>query len=150
MTSARRPGRAAVHWLTAQTVAFGVMAALLGIVANAMFLDTYGSAWLPVTYIAIGFAGIVVSGAIARTAQSFDLMSIAVTVLAAAAVGIGAAWVLAVGLGAAWVSAPLLVLFPILIQLGFVFVGGQGAGSSISPGSRPTSRGSWPVSPSVP
>jgi hypothetical protein len=138
MTPARRPGRAAVHWLTAQTVVFGAMAALLGIVANAMFLDTYGSTWLPVTYIAIGIAGVVVSGAIARTAQSFDLMSIAVAVLAGAAVGIGAAWVLAAGLGAAWVSAPLLVLFPILIQLGRVR---RRPGGRLwpSPGSRPAS-----------
>jgi hypothetical protein len=105
-------------------VAFGVMAALLGIVANAMFLDTYGSAWLPVTYIAIGAAGIAVSGAVARTAQRFDLLGIALVVLGAAAAGIGVSWVVARA-GAAWVSVPLLVLFPILIQLGFVFIGGQ-------------------------
>ena len=104
---------------------FGVMAALLGIVANAMFLDTYGSAWLPATYVAIGVAGIVVSGAIARTAQRFDLLGIAVVVLGGAAVAIGAAWVVAAGGDGAWVSVPLLVLFPILIQLGFVFIGGQ-------------------------
>ena len=100
------------------------MAALLGIVANAMFLDAYGSAWLPATYIAIGAAGIVVSGAVARTAQRFDLLGIALVVLGAAAAGIGVSWVLARA-GAAWVSVPLLVLFPILIQLGFVFIGGQ-------------------------
>ncbi len=100
------------------------MAALLGIVANAMFLDAYGSAWLPVTYIAIGAAGIAVSGAVARTAQRFDLLGIALVVLGAAAAGIGVSWVVARA-GAAWVSVPLLVLFPILIQLGFVFIGGQ-------------------------
>ena len=100
------------------------MAALLGIVANAMFLDAYGSAWLPATYIAIGAAGIVVSGAVARTAQHFDLLGIALVVLGGAAAAIGASWVVATG-GAAWVSVPLLILFPILIQLGFVFIGGQ-------------------------
>ncbi len=100
------------------------MAALLGIVANAMFLDTYGSAWLPATYIAIGAAGIAVSGAIARTAQRFDLLGIALVVLGAAAVGLGVSWIVARA-GAAWVSVPLLILFPILIQLGFVFIGGQ-------------------------
>ncbi len=125
MTGTRGSGRAAVHWLTAQAVLFGIMAALLGIVANAMFLDAYGIAWLPVTYIFIGVAGIVVSGAIARTAQTFDLLGIALAVLTTAAVAIGAAWLVAVGGDGAWVSAPLLVLFPILIQLGFVFIGGQ-------------------------
>ena len=117
--------RGAVPWLMAQAVVFGAMAALLGIVANAMFLDAYGSGWLPATYIAIGAAGIVVSGAVARTAQRFDLLGIALVVLGGAAAAIGVAWVIARGGGASWVSVPLLILFPILIQLGFVFIGGQ-------------------------
>ncbi len=114
----------AVNWLTAQSIVFGAMAALLGIVANAMFLDAYGSSWLPATYVAIGVAGVIVSGAVARTARRFDLLGISLTVLGAAAAGLGLSWLLARG-GALWVSVPLLVLFPILIQLGFVFIGGQ-------------------------
>ena len=102
------------------------MAALLGIVANAMFLDAYGSAWLPVTYIAIGAAGFVVSGGVAAAAQRFDLLGIAV-VRARAAPRSGSpprgSWPRAAD--GEWVSIPLLVLFPILIQLGFVFIGGQ-------------------------
>ena len=124
MTAPDRSG-AAVRWLIAQTLVFGAMAALLGIVANALFLDAYGSAWLPATYIAIGAAGFLLSGAIARAARRFDLLGIAVVVLGAAAVAIGASWLIASGGDGAWVSAPLLVLFPILIQLGFVFVGAQ-------------------------
>ena len=125
MTGRHGSGRGAVAWLTAQSLVFGAMAALLGIVANAMFLDAYGSEWLPATYIAIGVAGIVVSGAIARTAERFGLLRIALSVLGAAAVGLGVAWLVARGGGAPWVSVPLLVLFPILVQLGFVFIGGQ-------------------------
>ena len=48
---------------------FGIVAALLGIVANTLFLDEYGSEWLPVTYLFIAGAGIVVSGVVARSAQ---------------------------------------------------------------------------------
>ena len=114
-----------MHWLTAQSFLFGAMAALLGIVANAMFLEAYGPGWLPVTYIAIGIAGVVVSGTIAQSAQRFDMMRIAVIVLGGAAVLFGIAWAIAAGGSGAWVSAALLVLFPILIQLGFVFIGGQ-------------------------
>jgi HEAT repeat protein len=125
VTGRHGSGRGAVAWLTAQSLVFGAMAALLGIVANAMFLDAYGSEWLPVTYIAIGAAGIVVSGAIARTAERFGLLRIALSVLGAAAVGLGVAWLVARGGEAPWVSVPLLVLFPILVQLGFVFIGGQ-------------------------
>ncbi|HEU0245064.1 MAG TPA: Npt1/Npt2 family nucleotide transporter [Candidatus Limnocylindrales bacterium] len=124
MTSDDRPARVAVRWLTAQTLVFGAMAALLGIVANAMFLGAYGSGWLPMTYIGIGVAGFLVSGAIARLAGRLDLLGTALLVLGSAAVAIGASWLIAAA-GGAWVSVPLLVLFPILIQLGFVFVGGQ-------------------------
>jgi hypothetical protein len=126
VTGTPRSSRGAVPWLTAQAMVFGAMAALLGIVANAMFLDAYGSAWLPATYIAIGAAGILVSGAVARAAQRFDLLGISLVVLGGAAIGLGASWILATGRDAAWVSVPLLVLFPILIQLGFVFIGAQG------------------------
>ena len=123
--SVPRLAAGAVRWLTAQALLFGASIALLGVVANAMFLDAYGAGWLPATYIAIGIAGIIVSGTVARTAQRFDLVGLAVVVLGGAAAGIGLAWVLARDGSAAWVSIPLLVLFPILIQLGFVFLGGQ-------------------------
>jgi hypothetical protein len=124
--SAGRPsGRGAVRWLTLQAILFGAAAALLAITANAMFLNAYGSGWLPVTYIAIGVVGVVVSGAIAQSAQRFDLVRMAVVVLGGAAALFGLSWVIATGADGTWVSAPLLVLFPILIQLGFVFVGGQ-------------------------
>ena len=125
MTDRGRRETAAVWWLSAQTAVFGIVAALLGIVANAMFLDAYGSQWLPVTYILIGLAGLALSGAVARSAQSVDLLRLAIAVLGMAAVLLGIAWVLAAAGDAAWVSVPLLVLFPILIQLGFVFVGAQ-------------------------
>ncbi|MET1232910.1 MAG: hypothetical protein ABWY52_08695, partial [Candidatus Limnocylindrales bacterium] len=124
MTAADRAGRA-VLWLTAQAVVFGIMAALLGIVANAMFLDTYGSEWLPVTYIAIGLAGVLISGAVARSARSAELVPIALAVLGSATVVLAVAWWISRTGDGAWVSVPLLILFPILIQLGFVFIGGQ-------------------------
>jgi hypothetical protein len=109
----------------AQAFVFGAMAAFLGVAANTLFLEAFGAGWLPATYIAIGFAGIVVSGAVAGTAQRYDLVGIALAVLGGAAAGLGIAWLVARDGGAAWVSIPLLVLFPILIQLGFVFLGAQ-------------------------
>ncbi|HET7761707.1 MAG TPA: hypothetical protein VFL46_05035, partial [Phycicoccus sp.] len=118
-------GAGAVRWLTAQTFAFGVTAALVGVVANAMFLDAYGSGWLPATYIVIGGAGVVVSAGIARSSRRFDLIPIAVTVLGGITLAFVLAWVAARDGGASWVSGPMLVLFAVLIQLGFVFVGMQ-------------------------
>src|SRR5262245_8317291 len=103
-----------------------MMAALLGVVANTMFLDEYGSKWLPVTYLFIAGAGIVVSGLVARSARGGELMRIAITVLAGSVLVLVAAWLVAAGGDGAWVSGPLLVLFPVLLQLGFVFIGSQG------------------------
>jgi hypothetical protein len=125
MTGPVRSGGPIVPWLAAQSFVFGLVAALLGIVANAIFLDAYGATWLPATYIAIGVAGAIVSGAVARSARSAELIHIALVVLGVAAIALFASWVIAVTTDSPWVSIPLLVLFPILIQLGFVFIGGQ-------------------------
>ena len=102
-----------------------MVAALLGVVANAMFLEAYGATWLPVTYVVIGLAGAAVSSLVAGSARRFDLVRIAVVVLGTAAGLFLAAWVVAADGDGAWVSGPLLVLFPLLIQLGFVFIGAQ-------------------------
>ena len=118
-------GHGAVRWLVAQSVAFGIVAALLGVVANTMFLEAYGAQWLPLTYVVIGAAGAAVSVAVARSARRFDLVRIAVVVLGTTAVLLLGAWAATLGGGGAWVSGPLLVLFPVLIQLGFVFIGAQ-------------------------
>ena len=114
-----------VAWLTGQAVLFGAMAAILGVVANAMFLEAYGSAWLPVTYIVIGVAGVAISAGLRRGAERFDLLGLAVATLGSASGLFAISWLMAARPDGAWVSAPLLVLFPILIQLGFVFIGGQ-------------------------
>jgi hypothetical protein len=78
-----------------------------------------------VTYIVIGIAGVLISGAVARSARSAELVPIALAVLGGATVVLALAWWIASSGDGAWVSVPLLILFPILIQLGFVFIGGQ-------------------------
>ncbi len=122
---ATRTTRGAVWWLTAQTFAFGFTAALLGVVANAMFLAAYGARWLPVTYVLVAVAGVAVSAGIARASRRFDLVPVAVTVLGAATALFAGAWLVARDGEGAWVSGPLLVVFAVLIGLGFVFVGMQ-------------------------
>ncbi len=116
--------RAAVRLLTLQALAFGVTMALLLVTGNALFLDTYGSQWLPVTYIAVAVVGVAVSWVMARAVRRFALVSVATVTLGIEAALLFAAWVALVG-GHLWVSAPLVVLFPLAIQIGFVFVGGQ-------------------------
>ena len=119
-----KPQRGAVGLLAAQALAFGVTLALLVIPANALFLDAYGSKWLPVTYIAIAVVGSGAAALIARAARRKRLVQVAAVSLGALAVLYGASWAILVA-GGVWVSAALLVLFPIALQIGFVFIGGQ-------------------------
>jgi len=119
-----RPERGVLGLLTAQAVAFGVTLALLVIPANSLFLDAYGSKWLPATYIAIAVAGSAAAGLIARAARRTRLVRVATASLLALAVLYAASWAILVG-GGVWISTLLLVLFPIALQMGFVFIGGQ-------------------------
>ncbi len=118
------PPRGVVALLTAQGFAFGVTLALLVIPANSIFLDAYGSEWLPVTYIAIAVVGTGVSALIARAARRTRLVQVATATLGAFALLFAVSWPILVA-GGVWVSAVLLVVFPIALQVGFVFIGGQ-------------------------
>ena len=71
------PPRDVLGLLTAQALAFGLSLALLIVPANSLFLDAYGSEWLPVTYIAIAIAGTAVAGLIARAARATRLVRLA-------------------------------------------------------------------------
>lgn len=119
-----RPERGVVALLSAQALAFGVTLALLVVPANALFLDAYGSEWLPVTYIAIAVVGSGASALIARAARRTRLVRVATASLLALALLYAVSWLILVA-GGVWVSAFLLVLFPIALQMGFVFIGGQ-------------------------
>ena len=110
--------------LTAQALAFGVMLALVVVPANAIFLDAYGAKWLPATYIGIAVFGTGASAFIARAARRTRLVRVAAVTLSGIAVLYAASWLI-LQAGGLWVSAGLLVLFPIALQMGFVFIGGQ-------------------------
>jgi hypothetical protein len=116
--------RGVIALLTAQALAFGVMLALLVIPANTIFLDAYGAKWLPATYIAIAVVGTGASALIARAARRTTLVRVATVSLAVVALLYAASWLILVE-GGVWVSAVLLVVFPIALQMGFVFIGGQ-------------------------
>ena len=122
--SHERTTRGVVLLLVAQAVAFGMTLALLLVPANSLFLDAYGSSWLPATYIAIAVVGIPMSAAMARAVRRFPLVAVAGGVLGAFAAVFFCSWLVLLA-GGRWISALLLVSFPILIQIGFVFIGGQ-------------------------
>ena len=118
------PVRGVIPLLTAQALAFGVMLGLLVVPANALFLNAYGSKWLPATYIAIAVVGSGASALIAWAARRVRLVQVATASLVSLTVLYAASWLILLA-GGVWVSALLLVLFPIALQMGFVFIGGQ-------------------------
>ena len=118
------PERGVLALLTAQALAFGVMLALLVIPANTLFLDAYGAKWLPATYIGIALFGTAASALIARAARRTKLVRVATVSLVSLAVLSATSWLILLA-GGVWISAGLLVLFPIALQTGFVFIGGQ-------------------------
>ncbi|MGE5274515.1 MAG: hypothetical protein ACM3QU_12270 [Verrucomicrobiota bacterium] len=116
--------RQVVALLAGQAFAFGLGESLLLITANAIFLDAYGSKWLPLTYIAIAVVGTLLAAGVARMLRRWPLPRVALAAESAVAVLFLGAWAV-LAAGGVWVSAPLLVLFPVLLQIGFIFVGGQ-------------------------
>src|SRR5919198_4579642 len=117
--------RRAVALLAGQAFAFGLSESLLLITANAVFLHAYGSKWLPLTYIGIAIVGTLLAAGVGKTLRRWPLPRVAIAAEAAVAVLFLAAWAVLTASSGAWVSAPLLVLFPVLLQIGFIFVGGQ-------------------------
>jgi hypothetical protein len=114
-----------VRLLAAQAFVFGLSASLLVIASSAIFLAAYGSRWLPLTFIAIALFGTLVAAWIARVVRHRPLPHVAILVESVVGLLFFGAWAVLTLWSGVWVSAPLLVLFPILLQVGFVFVGGQ-------------------------
>ena len=119
------PPRGVVGLLTAQAFAFGVTLALLLVPANSLFLDAYGSEWLPVTYIAIAVVGQRSRRAHrprgaqdaphpCRNRQPRRLRRVLRGVMGDPR-----------RRGRRGCRGSLLVMFPIALQIGFVFIGGQ-------------------------
>ena len=100
------------------------MLALLLVAGNSLFLDAYGSQWLPVTYIATAILGSAAAALIARTTRTTRLIRVATATLGALAALFAASWAILVA-GGDWASWALVVTFPIALQIGFVFLGGQ-------------------------
>ena len=119
-----------VRLLAAQAFVFGLSESLLVIASSAIFLAAYGSKWLPITFVAIALFGTLIAAWIARVVRHRPLPHVAILVESVVGLFFFGAWAVLTLWSGVFVSAPLLVLFPILLQVGFVFVGGQ-AGQAI-------------------
>ena len=117
--------RGRIVLLAEQAFALGLTAAWIMIPASAIFLAAYGSELLPPTYIAAAVAGVLSSTLLAAALRRRPLASVAT-----------ASWPVCRSpcllrgscsrrSDADWVSFALLVLVPIMVPVGFVFVVGQ-------------------------
>lgn len=119
----RRP--AGMVLLTAQTFTLGLLSAYIIIPASGLFLAAYGAGALPWVYLAVAvFAGLG-TPLLTSALRARPLASVAVTVLGALAALIAGVWIGLEATGAAWLSVVLQIVFPLVLQVGFVFIGGQ-------------------------
>jgi hypothetical protein len=114
-----------VRLLASQGLLLGLSSALLIVPVSAIFLSEYGSSRLPYTYVVVAVLGAIVSLRISGALTRISIVGLAVLTTGGLAVIVAASWVLLRVSGAVWTSFALWVLFPLQIQLGFVFIGGQ-------------------------
>ncbi|MBK5287721.1 MAG: hypothetical protein JJE46_04560 [Acidimicrobiia bacterium] len=117
--------RLRVRMLSAQGFALGLTMAWIMIPASALFLAAYGPEWLPVTYIGAAAAGAASSSVLARALRRLPLATVASRILAGLALMLLLAWIVVATWTANWVCFVLLVLVPIVVPVGFVFLVGQ-------------------------
>jgi HEAT repeat protein len=113
-----------VTLLAGQAFALGLLMAWIMIPAGAIFLSTYGSDLLPVTYIGAALAGVVGSASLSAALRRRPLANVARRVLIATSAVLVVAWLL-LSSGALWPSFALLVLVPIVVPMGFMLLVGQ-------------------------
>ncbi len=114
----------AVLLLAAQAFALGLTVAWITIPASAIFLEAYGAGTLPFTYIGAAAAGVGASALLNRAFRRRSLMAVTSRVLGGFAVTLAVTYALLRTSGD-WVSVFLLVLIPIVVPVGFMFVVGQ-------------------------
>jgi HEAT repeat protein len=111
--------------LAGQAFFLGLTTAWIGIPASAIFLETYGSGLLPLTYIGAAVAGAATSAALGVAVRRRPLVSVAIQVLVVLAVVLLASWLVLWRRDADWLSFGLLVLVPIVVPVGFMLIVAQ-------------------------
>lgn len=115
--------------LIGQALALGLAMAFLVVPGTALFLDSFGAENLPYVYLIVAVAGAAVSYSLTALQRLFGLFQLATGSTLVVAVAILVCWELLFIHGLEWATYPVLVLFALELQLGFVFIGAQ-AGST--------------------
>jgi hypothetical protein len=111
--------------LGAQACAHGMLCAFTIIPAAGLFLSAYGPARLPYVYMLVAATGVVTAPFFGRALGRWAVATVARPVLLGlVALHLGC-WAVLAGWDTAWPSVILEVLFPLSLQVGFVFLGTQ-------------------------
>lgn len=111
--------------LAGQATLLGLSVAFLVVPASALFLARYGARDLPFVYLAVAVFGVLVSTVLRRLQSRLALAAAAAWTVGAFVVLVTVGWVLLRVADSRWVCAPLVVLFPVSIPVGFVLIGSQ-------------------------
>ena len=111
--------------LGAQALAHGLVCAFTIIPASGLFLSAYGADRLPYVYLLVALTGFLAAPFFGQALSRWPVASVARPVLGGLVVLQVACWLVLVRSGAHWPSVVLQVLFPVSLQIGFVFVGTQ-------------------------
>lgn len=117
--------RSRLGLLFGQSFTFGLSLALLVISANALFLTDFGAEWLPWTYIVVAVLGALLSAGMTALQRRWSLPKLALRSTGSVAALLLLSWWAVTGADQRWVSFFLIVLFPLFLSIGFVFIGGQ-------------------------
>jgi HEAT repeat protein len=111
--------------LIGQSFALGLTLSLLIVAANALFLPAYGSEALPYVYITVAILGSLLFYGYADLERRWSLPALSITTLLILALFYLLSWLALTFTDAGWVPFALMVSFSLVIQMGFVILGGQ-------------------------
>ncbi len=111
--------------LIGQSFALGLSLAFLIVAANALFLPEFGSESLPYAYITVAILGSLLFYGYAELEKRWTLPALSITTLVLLALFYLLSWLILTLTGFRWVPFALMVSFSLVIQMGFVILGGQ-------------------------
>ncbi len=111
--------------LGGQAIGLGLLVVLLVAPASAIFLDEYGAGALAYAYLAVAVAGVGVSAALSRAQRRVSLAAMSSGVYWVYLAMVAAGWAVLMLWDSVWVTFPLVVLYPLMIPIGFALLGAQ-------------------------
>lgn len=111
--------------LIGQSFFLGLTLALLIVAAIALLLSIYGAEALPYVYIVVAILGSIAFYGFAEVQRRWTLMQVAYVTELLVAAFLALAWAGLLFAEADWLAFAAMVAFALIIQVGFVILGGQ-------------------------